>query len=133
MKKILILSLIVVLFVACSKNDDNSNIEVNNHKIVGNWQLIEIKDEGDLGVWQIIENGTITEFKSNGEVVTNNNNGNVCELRTYQIREVSNADDELEYFCNGQYSTTITFLITEEDQLILKNIWSWSKFNRLAD
>ncbi|WP_417213323.1 hypothetical protein [Bizionia sp.] len=133
MKKYISILMIALVVLSCSKSDDDNDVVPEaEHKIVGKWQLIEINDEG--AGWEVVDNNSSIEFTMNGSVIVIPDlSGESCEFRTYQVSLISNADDELTYFCNGEVSSTITFSFIEDNQLILKSVWSQSKFIRIPN
>lgn len=79
------LSLIMIIFSGCSKDDDNSRSATST--VIGQWKLIEqLVDPGDgSGTFRKIDSEKILEFSENGIITAYN--GSLCQ--PYSDQEIS--------------------------------------------
>ncbi|WP_345006173.1 hypothetical protein [Snuella lapsa] len=89
MKKIMWIFVFCSTLLSCSKG----GTVIIDEAIIGTWQVVEFIDDiydpdnqyDVLGVWEPVENGSVYEFKSNGEVVFTRPSG-ISEAK-YETKE----------------------------------------------
>ncbi|TBW28577.1 lipocalin family protein [Gramella sp. KN1008] len=95
MKKLLLFTLMLVISISCSKEDNNLkplDLSVNN--ITGTWQLTETYlSPGGETEWQEIENGPTYNFKSNGSFTYSEGD---CTSGNFEI-----LNENLKLSCHG--------------------------------
>lgn len=70
MKKIIIISVVAILWSCTEISSDETITPLITSRIVGTWQLNEaLFSSGGTAVWEIIENGEILDFKIDGTFV----------------------------------------------------------------
>ena len=109
MKKLLLLSLILISSISCSNNDDDG---FNETSIFGTWKAIEYRVGDDTTGsatpdWETIENGHEITFNENLTYFYENYNIPSCCTATnmclYEIESEGSNDNRLsrDYDCNG--------------------------------
>jgi len=78
--------ILLVLILSCSSQDSNDHQK--EESIIGKWQLIEVL-EGYPTQSEIIENGYVYTFKTDGSFTTNKFVLAECESGNYSVTETT--------------------------------------------